>query len=199
MSGFIIWLTGLSGSGKTTLSTAIQQKLSHSGLPIKSLDGDEVREQLCFDLGFSKKDRDQNVLRIGYVAKMLADFDVVVLVSAISPYRDARDLVRQTSNGRFVEVFVDAPLATCEERDVKGLYHKARRGEIQSFTGISDPYEYPRHPEVVCHTDLESIEESADKVVRYVSARLGIVTGVVERTDVAQSSSRSYVFEGEGI
>lgn len=162
--GVTIWFTGLSGAGKTTLRMAVEQKLRGAGYPVEVLDGDIVRENLTKGLGFSKADRDENIRRIGFVSHLLTRNGVIVLVSAISPYRDVRDEVRGRI-GDFVEVYVNAPLAVCEERDVKGLYKKARAGEIKQFTGIDDPYEAPLQPEVECWTDQESIEEGAVKVL----------------------------------
>jgi adenylylsulfate kinase len=161
--GVTVWFTGLSGAGKTTITKAIEQKLREQDYPVEILDGDVVRENLTKGLGFSKEDRDENIRRIGFVANLLTRHGAIVLVSAISPYREIREEVRQRI-GDFVEVFVNAPLAVCEDRDVKGLYKRARNGEIKAFTGINDPYEPPLNPEVECRTDLESLEESVAKV-----------------------------------
>ena len=161
--GVTIWFTGLSGAGKTTINTAFREKLQTQGYKFEVLDGDIVRENLTKGLGFSKEDRDENIRRIGFVAHLLTRNDVIVLVSAISPYREIRDEVRGKI-GEFVEVYVNAPLEVCEARDVKGLYQRARAGEIKSFTGIDDPYEPPLNPEVECRTDLEDLEESVSKV-----------------------------------
>jgi adenylylsulfate kinase len=162
--GVTVWFTGLSGSGKTTISKLVEQHIRHAGYRVESLDGDIVRQNLTKGLGFSKEDRDENIRRIGFVAHLLSRNGVIVLVSAISPYRQIRDEVRARI-GDFVEVFVNAPLAVCEKRDVKGLYAKARRGEIRGFTGIDDPYEAPLKAEVECRTDLENVADSAEKVV----------------------------------
>jgi adenylylsulfate kinase len=161
--GVTIWLTGLSGAGKTTITKALEMKLREQNYPVEVLDGDIVRENLTKGLGFSKEDRDENVRRIGFVANLLTRHGVIVIVSAISPYREVRQEIKQRI-GDFVEVFVNAPLSVCEGRDVKGLYKRARSGEIKSFTGIDDPYEAPIDPEVECRTDLETLEESVDKV-----------------------------------
>jgi adenylylsulfate kinase len=161
--GVTIWLTGLSGAGKTTITHNLEKQLQQAGYPLEVLDGDIVRTNLTKGLGFSKEDRDENIRRIGFVANLLTRHGVFVLVSAISPYREIRDEVRQRI-GNFVEVFVNAPLEVCEERDVKGLYQRARKGEIKGFTGIDDPYESPLNPEVECRTDLETLEESVAKV-----------------------------------
>ena len=169
--GLTVWFTGLSGAGKTTLSQALERRLADCGYPVESLDGDVVRQRLSKGLGFSKADRDENIRRIGFVAELLTRHGVVVLVSAISPYREIRDEVRRQI-GRCVEVYVNAPLEICEQRDQKGLYKRARAGEIRGFTGIDDPYEPPLNPEVECHTDLETVEQSAAKVWRVVEAAL---------------------------
>jgi adenylylsulfate kinase len=161
--GVTVWLTGLSGAGKTTITQALEAKLRAQDYPLEVLDGDIVRTNLTKGLGFSKEDRDENIRRIGFVANLLTRHGVIVIVSAISPYRDIRQEVKEKI-GDFVEVFVNAPLDVCEGRDVKGLYKKARAGEIKSFTGIDDPYEAPLNPEVECRTDLETLEESVGKV-----------------------------------
>jgi adenylylsulfate kinase len=161
--GVTIWMTGLSGAGKTTITKALEEKLRSQSHFVEVLDGDIVRQNLTKGLGYSKEDRDENIRRIGFVAHLLTRNGVIVLVSAISPYREIRDEVRHRI-GNFVEVFVNAPLAVCESRDVKGLYQKARAGEIKGFTGIDDPYEPPLTPEVECNTDLESLEESVAKI-----------------------------------
>jgi adenylylsulfate kinase len=162
--GLTIWLTGLSGSGKTTLSALLAAELSNLGCRVEVLDGDVIRRNLCKELGFTKEDRDENIRRIGFVANLLTKNNVIVIVAAISPYRAIREEVRQ-SIGLFFEVFVNSPLEVCEKRDVKGLYQKARTGQIQSFTGVSDPYEPPLNPEVECRTDQESVMESAQKIL----------------------------------
>lgn len=168
--GVTIWFTGLSGAGKTTISRLVFDKLRSRGLRVELLDGDIVRQNLTKGLGFSKKDRDENIRRIGFVAHLLTRNGIIVLVSAISPYREIRDEVRQRI-GDFIEVYVNAPLNVCESRDVKGLYAKAREGEITNFTGIDDPYEAPNNPEVECHTDREKIEESASKVIQQLELK----------------------------
>ncbi len=161
--GVTIWFTGLSGAGKTTISEQVAIKLKEQGYKLEVLDGDIVRTNLTKGLGFSKEDRDENIRRIGFVSNLLTRNGVIVIVSAISPYRDIREEVRGKI-GNFVEVFVNAPLNVCEDRDVKGLYKKARSGEIKMFTGVSDPYEAPLNPEIECRTDLEELEESVNKV-----------------------------------
>jgi len=177
--GVTVWFTGLSGAGKTTITRAIAEELRAKECQLEILDGDIVRENLTKGLGFSKEDRDINIRRIGFVAHLLTRNGVIVLVSAISPYREVREEVRKTV-GDFVEVFVNAPLGTCEERDVKGLYKRARAGEIKQFTGIDDPYEPPLNPEVECRTDLEELSESVAKVMNkleelgYISAKVAV-------------------------
>lgn len=162
--GVTIWFTGLSGSGKSTIAHALETELRRQGYGLEILDGDIVRTNLTKGLGFSREDRDENIRRIGFVSHLLTRNGVIVLVSAISPYRDIRDEVRERIDD-FVEVYVDAPLEVCEGRDVKGLYKRARAGEIKQFTGIDDPYEPPLNPEVHCHTDAETVEESVAKVM----------------------------------
>ncbi len=163
--GFTIWFTGLSGAGKTTLAQRVVEALKARGITrIELLDGDVIRTNLSKGLGFSKEDRDTNIRRIGWVCEVLTRNDVVAVASAISPYRDVRDEVRQKV-GRFVEVYVKCPVEVLVERDVKGLYAKALAGEIQNFTGISDPYEEPLNPEVVVETDKESVDESLTRIL----------------------------------
>jgi adenylylsulfate kinase len=162
--GVVIWFTGLSGSGKTTIAHLVEDKLLEAGVPVEILDGDVVRENLSKGLGFSKEDRDTNIRRIAFVAHLLQRNGVFVITAAISPYAAIREEARAMVKD-FVEVYANAPLEVCESRDVKGLYAKARAGEIKGFTGVDDPYEAPSGPEVTCHTDTESIEESAQKVI----------------------------------
>jgi adenylylsulfate kinase len=161
--GVAVWFTGFSGAGKSTIAEALTDKLKSHGCQLEVLDGDEIREHLTKDLGFSKEDRDTNIRRIGFVAKLLVRNGVIVLVPVISPYRSIREEMRRNIRD-FVEVFVNAPLSTCEERDVKGLYKKVRAGQIKQFTGIDDPYEPPVNPEVECRTDKEEVGESVDKI-----------------------------------
>jgi adenylylsulfate kinase len=162
--GCVIWFTGLSGSGKTTIAHHVEEKLLEAGVPVEILDGDVVRENLSKGLGFSKEDRDTNIRRIAFVAHLLQRNGTFVITAAISPYKSIRDEARAMIKD-FVEVFADAPLEVCESRDVKGLYAKARAGEIKGFTGIDDPYEAPENAEVVCDTENESVEQSAQKVI----------------------------------
>src|SRR5881398_2482959 len=173
--GFTLWFTGLSGAGKTTIAELVRPELERRGRLVEWLDGDEVREHLSKGLGFSKEDRDTNIDRIGWVASRLTRHGAAVIVSAISPYREARRQAREMveANGTFIEVFVDASVEECARRDVKGLYEKAFKGEIKEFTGVSDPYEPPVDPEVVVETETEAVEESARKVLEYVDARVG--------------------------
>ncbi|MFS0517927.1 adenylyl-sulfate kinase [Nostoc sp. UIC 10607] len=163
-SGVTVWLTGLSGAGKTTICQFVENKLRMQGYRVEVLDGDAVRQNLCKGLGFSKEDREENIRRIGFVAHLLARNNVIVLVSAISPYREIREEVRQNIP-HFIEVYVNASLEVCEQRDVKGLYKKARAGKIKHFTGLDDPYEIPLFAEVECKTNQESVAESATKVL----------------------------------
>lgn len=171
--GFVVWFTGLSGAGKSTIAGALQSELASRGRSAELLDGDEVRNHLSKGLGFSKEDRDTNIRRIGYVARLVARAGGIAITAAISPYREIRDEVRsQTPN--FVEVFVRCPLDTLVQRDVKGLYRKALAGEIANFTGVSDPYEEPLNPEVVCDTSIETLDQSVAKVLDRLE-RLGLL------------------------
>ena len=163
--GFTLWFTGLSGAGKTTIADIVEHELRVRFRKIEVLDGDIVRTNLSKGLGFSREDRDTNVLRIGFVADLLTRNGVGVIVSAISPFKEVRDRVRRNIGEDFIEVFVDAPLEVCAERDVKGLYKKAFSGEIQQFTGVSDPYEAPAAPDLVLKTEEETPEESARRVI----------------------------------
>jgi adenylylsulfate kinase len=170
--GGIVWLTGLSGAGKSTLATALSRRLAEQR-PVELLDGDEVRTFLSAGLTFSRADRDTNVRRIGYVARLLAKHGVLVFVSAISPYADTRTEVRRAAEAQgltFIEVFVNAPLETIAARDVKGLYARAQAGEIPAFTGVSDPYEPPVSPEVEVRTDRESQADSETKILTALRA-----------------------------
>lgn len=166
--GFVLWFTGLSGAGKTTLAVALEPVLKEKGINVERLDGDIVRESLTRDLGFSKEDRDKNIERITFVAKLLSRNQVGVLASFISPYRATRDMVRsQVTN--FIEVYVNVELDTVIERDVKGLYKKAIAGEIPNFTGISDPYEAPENAEIVVNSTTQTEEESLQTILNYLS------------------------------
>jgi adenylyl-sulfate kinase len=172
--GFVLWFTGLSGAGKSTLAEYLTPIIIERGTNVEILDGDVVRTNLSKGLGFSKEDRDTNIRRIGFVANLLARNGVCAITAAISPYEGVRNECRSMVDKRqaeFVEVYVEAPLSVVEERDTKGLYKKARAGEIKNFTGIDDPYEAPKHAEIVVHTGKESIEESANKILRFLEAK----------------------------
>lgn len=173
-TGFVLWFTGLSGAGKSTLTEAIAPLLRERGRRVEVLDGDEVRTNLSKGLGFSREDRDTNILRIGYVANLLARNGVGVITAAISPYRETRDAVRrlvEADGAAFIEAFVAATLEECEARDVKGLYAEARAGKRPGFTGIDDPYEPPERPELVLPTGQEPLEVSLARVLDYLQAR----------------------------
>ena len=165
--GVTVWFTGLSGAGKTTLAQRVAEELRRRSMKVEVLDGDVVRTHLSKGLGFSQEDRDTNIRRIGWVCEVLTRNGVVAIAAAISPYRALRDELRERI-GAFVEVFVDVPLEAAISRDAKGLYKKAIAGEISNFTGISDPYEPPLGPEVVCRTAEETIEESAAKIISHM-------------------------------
>jgi adenylylsulfate kinase len=169
--GFTLWFTGLSGAGKTTISHIVETQLRERGSRIEVLDGDIVRENLSKGLGFSKEDRDTNIRRIAFVADLLSRNGVPVITAAISPYREIRDEARELMGDRFIEVFVKASVEVCAERDVKGLYEKAFKGEIKEFTGVSDPYEPPLDPELTLDTEHDSAEEDAKKVLALLEER----------------------------
>lgn len=168
--GYLLWFTGLSGAGKSTIAELVETELRRRSAPVERLDGDEVRENLSKGLGFSRQDRDINVLRIGWVASLLSRNGIGVITAAISPYAAAREAVRAMTTN-FTEIFVDAPLDEVVRRDVKGLYDKALAGEIPNFTGVSDPYEAPAEPELHLKTAEETPEESAARVLAYVDSR----------------------------
>lgn len=168
--GFVFWMTGLSGAGKTTIALAMIEKLQARGVKIERLDGDVVRESLTRDLGFTAEDRAKNIERVTFVAKLLSRNGIGCVCSFISPYQSVRDGVRANTTN-FIEVFVDAPLEVVIDRDVKGLYVKAIAGEIPNFTGISDPFEAPRNPDLHIRTDLETVDESAERAIRYLEER----------------------------
>lgn len=177
--GFVLWFTGLPAAGKTTVANRVYQILKQRGLKVERLDGDIVREYLSRDLGFSKEDRDENIRRMGNLSKLLVRNGIGVIASFISPYRHHRDEIRKSlaelglnpdgkRGPKFIEVYVNCPLEICEARDPKGLYKKARKGEILNFTGISDIYEPPENPEITLETDKESLEDSVAKVLAYL-------------------------------
>lgn len=167
--GVTLWFTGLPSSGKSTLARMLERQLRKWGVRVELLDGDVVRTHLSKGLGFSKEDRETNVKRIGFVCHLLTRNGVAAIASAVSPYRETRDYNRRMI-GQFVEIFVKTPLEECEKRDVKGLYKKARAGEIQGFTGVDDPYEEPLNPEIVCETSSETPEQSAEKILKRLEA-----------------------------
>lgn len=191
--GVTVWFTGMSGAGKTALALRLEEELRRRGLRVERLDGDIVRQGLTSDLGFSKEDRDKNIERVTFVAKLLTRNDVAVLCSFISPYRAARANVRQQT-GNFVEVYCYAPLEALIERDVKGLYKKALAGEIQNFTGVSDPYEEPINPEVMINSATETIEQSLAKIVARLE-ELGYVPSDAEAQDSAYSDEEEAEIE----
>jgi adenylylsulfate kinase len=166
--GFTLWFTGLSGAGKTTISEIVAEELDGRGIPLEILDGDVVRENLSKGLGFSKEDRDTNIRRIAFVADLVSKHGTPVITAAISPYREIRDEARELMGDRFIEVYIEASVDACAERDVKGLYKKAFAGEIKEFTGVSDPYEEPLNPEVTLKTEDEEPAESAARLISYL-------------------------------
>ena len=160
--------TGLSGAGKTTISHIVAEELENRDIPLEILDGDVVRENLSKGLGFSKEDRDTNIRRIAFVADLVSKHGTPVITAAISPYREIRDEARDMMGDRFIEVYIEASVDACAERDVKGLYKKAFAGEIKEFTGVSDPYEEPLDPEITLKTEEEEPEQSAAKLIAYL-------------------------------
>ena len=168
----LLWFTGLSGSGKSTIANALDVALHRRGYHTVLLDGDNVRHGLCSDLGFSDDDREENIRRVGEVCKLFADAGLIVMSAFISPFTSDRRMVRKLfPAGEFIEVFMDTPLETCEERDPKGLYRKARSGEIKHFTGIDSPYEIPSHPELRLDTSTMSVEACVDTLIAYLLER----------------------------
>ncbi len=175
--GFTLWFTGLSGSGKSAIAERVAIRLEREfDELVERLDGDIVRQHLTSDLGFTKEDRDENIRRVSFVAKLLSRNGIAVLASFISPYRKRRRKTREMVTN-FIEAYVKCPVEVCEERDVKGLYEKARNGEISNFTGISDPYEEPEDPEIILETDKETLEESVQKVIDHL-----MLNGYIGRT-----------------
>jgi adenylyl-sulfate kinase len=169
--GIVIWFTGLPCSGKTTLSKEIEKYFQNKNLPIQRLDGDVVRETISNDLGFSKGDRDKNIERMSYIAQMLSNNGVNVVSAFVSPYQEMRDFTRSLCDN-FVEVYVKCSIEECKNRDIKGMYAKAQRGEIEDFTGVQDPFEEPKNPEVIVDTKNESIERSVQHVITYIESCL---------------------------
>lgn len=167
----VLWFTGLSGSGKSTIANALEARLNAMGRLSYLLDGDNVRLGLNSDLGFSEADRKENNRRVAHVSQLLWDANVLTLVSFISPFRHERDSARKLIGADFIEIFVDAPIAECEKRDPKGLYMKARKGEIAQFTGITSPYEPPESPELILHTDRETIDTAVDRILELLKGR----------------------------
>ena len=170
--GVCVWLTGLSGSGKTSTAETLAALIRERGRPVSLFDGDVIRRHLSAGLGFSREDRDVNVRRVGFVAAEIVRHGGVVVCALISPYAEARaDVRRMVGEGRFVEVFVNTPLSVCEARDAKGMYARARRGELKGFTGIDDPYEPPTHPEIELDTVSRTVEENAARIMAYLQER----------------------------
>ncbi len=173
--GILVWFTGLSGSGKSTLSNLLENELHESGYKTYALDGDNIRHGLCMDLAFTEEDRVENIRRIGEVSKLFLDAGVVILSSFVSPFKSDREKVRDlVGKDRFVEVFVDCPLEVCEQRDVKGLYKKAREGKIKNFTGIDSPFERPESPELVIKTAEEPSKESLHRLLEIVEPKISV-------------------------
>jgi adenylylsulfate kinase len=170
LRGWTIWLTGLPSAGKTTLGQSVARRLLKEGETLELLDGDLIRSKISPELGFSRKDRESNLRRISFIADLLARNGITVVVAAISPYSSLRSEIRDQLSP-FIEVFINAPLSICEQRDVKGLYRRYRSGEIKGLTGVDDVYEPPLSPDVECRTDLESVDESAEKIVSVIRVR----------------------------
>jgi len=194
--GFTLWFTGLSGAGKTTLARLVETELLSRGHKVEVLDGDIIRTNLSKGLGFSKKDRDTNIRRIGFVCNLLTRNDVVAIAAAISPYREVRDEVRRDI-GSFVEVYVRCPIDVLAERDVKGLYKKALAGEIKNFTGVDDPYESPLAAEVIVETDTETPEQSAARIIARLE-EMSLVATLPRRYSEADEEEGSRRLEAPG-
>jgi len=189
----VLWFTGLSGSGKSTLAHALEERLHQAGCRTFVFDGDNVRHGLCSDLGFSDEDRKENIRRIGEMTKLFVEAGVIALTAFISPFRDDRNRIRQLyADGDFIEIYCKCSLEVCEQRDVKGLYKRARKGEIPNFTGISSPYEEPDAPEIIIETDRQPLEESVETLYRYLLNR-GIVPSAKD-----QAGSRDNIIPMQG-
>ena len=180
--GGVLWLTGLSGAGKSTLAFALEERLFHKGCQTYVLDGDNLRRGLNADLGFSHADRSENIRRTGHVAALFADAAFICIAAFISPYRSDRQAARQAAAGRFHEIYVRADLATCESRDPKGLYRKARAGAIKDFTAIDDVYEPPRNPDLIVDTTTHTVDESLQTLMEYVMASFRLETQAPSET-----------------
>ena len=172
--GHVLWFTGLSGSGKSTLASAVERELHQQGVKTFILDGDNIRTGLNSDLDFSATSREENIRRLAHVCALMKDAGLVVLSAFVSPYQKDRDFVRECAHGNFVEIFISTPLEVCEQRDVKGLYAKARAGEIKNFTGISAPFEEPTNPELDIPTHKMNIEEATSIVVDYINTKIAL-------------------------
>jgi len=170
--GKILWFTGLSGAGKSTLAHALEEQLHDYGARTYVLDGDNVRRRLCKDLGFSETDRVENIRRVGEISRLMMDAGLIVMTAFISPFRKDRRIVRELVNeGDFIEIFCDTPLSVCESRDIKGLYKKARTGEIPEFTGISSPYETPNNPELIVESGDSTVEECVGEIISFLKVK----------------------------
>lgn len=180
--GFTIWFSGLPSSGKTTIARLLEQKLKQRGLKVEVLDGDIVRQYFSKGLGYTREDRIENLRRIAYVAHLLSRNGIIAICAAVSPYEEARENARKL-NERIVEVYTKCPIEVCIERDVKGMYKKALKGEISNFTGISDPFEEPQNADVICETHIETPEESAEKIIKYLENK-GFIEKQAKETEV---------------
>ncbi|MCX7733924.1 MAG: adenylyl-sulfate kinase [bacterium] len=169
---FVIWLTGLPCSGKTTIAQNLYRYFKSKNRKVEVIDGDVIRQYISKGLGFSREDRFENIRRVSFLANILSRNDVIAIVAVISPYREMRKMARDMVESPFVEVFVNAPIEVCKQRDVKGMYKKAEMGQIKGFTGVDDPYEPPENPEVECRTDIETVEQSTNKIIDFVK-RMG--------------------------
>ncbi|MNO80078.1 putative adenylyl-sulfate kinase [compost metagenome] len=170
--GVVLWFTGLSGSGKSTVASSLEKRLHDMGKLTYTLDGDNVRHGLNSDLGFSDEDRVENIRRIGEISKLFVDAGMITIATFVSPFREDRQKVRELLGKDFVEIYIDCPIEVCEKRDPKGIYKKARAGEIKHFTGIDSPYESPINPEIVVSTHLNTLDECVDKLVNYLEEGL---------------------------